>query len=28
VRLSAHATVDEETFAMLRAALVSFSTTI
>jgi selenocysteine lyase/cysteine desulfurase len=26
VRLSAHATVDDETFAMLRAALVSFST--
>lgn len=28
VRFSAHATVDEETFAMLRAALVSFSTSI
>lgn len=28
VRFSAHATVDEETFAMLRAALVSFATSI
>lgn len=28
VRLSAHATVEEETFSMLRAALVSFATTI
>jgi selenocysteine lyase/cysteine desulfurase len=28
VRFSAHATVDEETFAMLRAALVSFSISI
>jgi selenocysteine lyase/cysteine desulfurase len=28
VRFSAHATVDEETFAMLRAALVSFSTSV
>jgi selenocysteine lyase/cysteine desulfurase len=28
VRLSAHATVDEETFSMLRAALVSFATSV
>jgi kynureninase len=28
VRFSAHATVDDETFAMLRAALVSFATSI
>lgn len=28
VRFSAHATVDEETFSMLRAALVSFATSI
>jgi len=28
VRLSAHATVEEETFSMLRAALVSFATSI
>jgi hypothetical protein len=28
VRFSAHATTDEETFSMLRAALISFATSI
>ena len=28
VRFSAHATVEEETFSMLRAALVSYATSI